>query len=207
MLTYTLAGPYWAALGPLAEACALAGWQALDLGRSDEAWALHETAKAAALESGTRQSLPTSRRNRPMPCSTSTGRAADAVHQVRHAHETAGTRIPARRCVPGLGRPRRKPTRALVTRPPLDRATRLGRECAADELPCLAVDEAQLTRWRGHCLARLGAADAMDDLTLALESRRTPRWASRSTAAAITASHRSPREPGRPLACAAPPTS
>ena len=33
-----------------------------------------------------------------------------------------------------------------------------------DRLPYVFLDEVHLGRWRGHCLARLGAAEAIDDL-------------------------------------------
>jgi tetratricopeptide (TPR) repeat protein len=37
-----------------------------------------------------------------------------------------------------------------------------------DRLAYVFLDEVHLGRWRGHCLARLGAAEAVDDLTSAL---------------------------------------
>jgi hypothetical protein len=40
------------------------------------------------------------------------------------------------------------------------------------ELPFLMLDQHHLARWRGHCLARLGADEAVEDLTAALEGIR-----------------------------------
>lgn len=40
----------------------------------------------------------------------------------------------------------------------------------AAELPFLMLDESHFARWRGHCLARLGEQEAIEDLTRALDS-------------------------------------
>lgn len=37
------------------------------------------------------------------------------------------------------------------------------------ELPFLALNSTYLARWRGHCLARLGADEAVNDLNSALD--------------------------------------
>lgn len=38
------------------------------------------------------------------------------------------------------------------------------------ELPFLALNSTHLARWRGHCMARLGADEAVTDLNSALDS-------------------------------------
>jgi hypothetical protein len=51
----------------------------------------------------------------------------------------------------------------------LDEATRLLPSSNPDtELPYVVLDETHLHRWRGHCLARLGATEAIDELSTAL---------------------------------------
>ncbi|PZS36268.1 MAG: hypothetical protein DLM59_01515 [Pseudonocardiales bacterium] len=46
----------------------------------------------------------------------------------------------------------------------------------ADDLPFIALDPVHLERWRGHCLARLGAAEAIDSLSTAM-ARMDPSFA------------------------------
>src|SRR5690606_15110886 len=51
----------------------------------------------------------------------------------------------------------------------LDKAAQALPANPVDEtLPFIFLDDVHLARWRGHCLARLGAAEAVDDLTNAL---------------------------------------
>ena len=52
----------------------------------------------------------------------------------------------------------------------LDDAARLVDAAGDDSLPYVFLDETHLTRWRGHCLARLGAMEAIVHLTKALAS-------------------------------------
>jgi hypothetical protein len=47
---------------------------------------------------------------------------------------------------------------------------------ADDALPYLMLDAGHIARWRGHCLARLGDADAIDDLQRALEAMGEGRY-------------------------------
>lgn len=53
----------------------------------------------------------------------------------------------------------------------LERADRLLPSDAGDpDLPFLSLDASHFARWRGHCLARLGVAGAVDDAASALDA-------------------------------------
>jgi transcriptional regulator with XRE-family HTH domain len=155
----------------LAEAAALAGWQALDLGQPDRAWSLHETARAAAAQSGDSAVIAHVCAQQAYAL-LDVDRPADAVDQVRHARETAGTRIPGilrawlwaaeAEALAGTGC-------QDAVRTAIDHAVHLIDD-DAEAVPYLALDQMHLIRWRGHCLARLGVADAIEDLSLALET-------------------------------------
>ena len=173
VLAYSLAGPDRAALAAaLAEAAALAGWQALDLGQLNLAWSLHEQARSAAAQSGdpaviahvwAQQACVLLDLDRPVA----------AVAQVRQAREVAGTRIPPTvrawlwaaeaEAIAGTGN-------ELGARAAIDYAVHLIRDDATDDVPYLTLDRTHLARWRGHCLARLGVSDAIEDLSLALKT-------------------------------------
>lgn len=172
LLTYSLCGPNRSALAEaLAEAAALAGWQALDLGRPDRAWVLHETAKSAARDSGNAAVVAHVSAQQAFAL-LDLDRPKDAVMQVRHARREANGRVPAvlrawlkaaeAEALAAAGQ-------ATAARKALDSAARDVSGGAGDELPFLFLDEVHLARWRGHCLARLGSAEAVDDLTTALE--------------------------------------
>jgi hypothetical protein len=52
----------------------------------------------------------------------------------------------------------------------MERAFRVLPDGPADPaLPFLMLNETHLLRWRGHCLARLGSSEAIEDLTVALD--------------------------------------
>lgn len=154
-----------------AEAAALAGWQALDLGEPDRAWRLHETAKHAARESGNPTVLG--------HVSAQQGyvlldldQAEQAIGLMRQAREDAGSRVPdvvrswlwaaEAEALAGAGR-------ELEARRALEAASQLLPADAPDPtLPFVVLDATHLGRWRGHCLARLGADEAVDELSAAL---------------------------------------
>jgi len=51
----------------------------------------------------------------------------------------------------------------------IDAAERLlPRDAADPDMPFLVLGDVHLARWRSHCLARLGASEAVDDPTAAL---------------------------------------
>lgn len=162
-----------AAAGELSQAAALGGWQALDLGRSTDAWRLHETAKAAGHESGDTSALAYAQTQQAYIL-VDAGQL-DAAHElVRAGRHHAGRRVsPVLRAWLHAAE-----GEVLAASGQRDAALR-ALDAAADVLPANAEDDAlpylmlsagHLTRWRGHCLARLGDGDAIDDLTSALAS-------------------------------------
>ena len=170
---YALPGPHRAALaGALAEASALAGWQALDLGDPHRAWSLHEAAKSAARESGDRAIIAHVTAQQAYAL-LDLDRPQHAVTLIQHARAEAEGRIPAvlrswlwaaeAEALAAHGS-------ASLAQQALDEASRTLSEQGSDEgLPFLFLNDAHLARWRGHCLARVGHAEAVRDLTTAVE--------------------------------------
>lgn len=172
LLTFSLPGRTRASLAAaVAEAAALAGWQALDLGNPTTAWKHHEMAKAAAREAGNpavlahvtaQQAIVLLELNQP----------AEAHTLVRHALEEGGTRLP--KLLQAWLLASEAETLAAgghdtQTRRTLDAASRLLPTDPVDpELPFVVLNEVHLKRWAGHCLARLGAGEAVEELTQAL---------------------------------------
>jgi tetratricopeptide (TPR) repeat protein len=172
VLAYALGGTLRAALaGALAQASSLAGWQALDLGRPDRAWALYEAAKSAARESRDPAVLAHVTAEQAYTL-MDLGRVDDAVEQIRHARQVSGRRIPAMlrawlwaaeaEALAAAGEDHR-------ARAALDQAEWAMSRAGGDVLPYVFLNEMHFARWRGHCLARLGAAEAVDELTRALD--------------------------------------
>jgi tetratricopeptide (TPR) repeat protein len=172
MLTYCVAP---GAREPLAAAAAavasLAGWQALDLGDPDKAWKHHEIAKTVARDSG-RPTITAHVTAQQGYALIDVERGEDAVALMQHARQDAGTSVPAvlqswlwaaeAEAHASIG-DERAALRAL------DEASRLLPSSSPDtELPYVVLDETHLHRWRGHCLARLGATEAIDELSTAL---------------------------------------
>lgn len=170
LLTYSTAGtPRTALARALAEAACLAAWQALDLGDLRGAWLLHEQARIAAGDAGDAAVL--AHVTAQQACVLlDLGRHDQASAVVRGAIAEAGTRVP--RVLRAwlwalLAETRSAAGDAGSTRRALDRAQQLLTTAPCDPLPYVFLDAVHLTRWQGHCLARLGAAEAIDDLTRA----------------------------------------
>ena len=173
MLMYTLPGGQRQALAAAtAEAAALAGWQALDLGKPQQSWELHDIAKTAARESEEPAILSHVTAQQAYALLDS-DRPADAVTLVQHARESAGSRVPAllrawlwsaeAEALAAQGE-------ATTAQRALDRAAKLLQPTtlSRDEMPYLALDDVHFARWRGHCLARLGKREAVDELSRAV---------------------------------------
>lgn len=172
LLTYSLPGGHRDLLGAAAaEAAALAGWQALDLGNPQKAWEHHETAKTAAKDSGNPSVVAhvTAQQGYAL---LDLGQSAQAAALIRFARETAGRQVPAilrswlwaaeAEALAAAGR-------GSEARHAIDEASRLlPSDCTNPELPFVVLDATHLGRWRGHCLARLGAKEAVDELSAAL---------------------------------------
>ncbi|ANY06388.1 hypothetical protein AFB00_08890 [Pseudonocardia sp. HH130630-07] len=154
----------------LGQAAALAGWQALDMGRLPEAWRLHEIATAAARESGQPSGLGYARAQQAFIL-LDAGRPHDAHDLIVSARELTAGSVP-NELLAWLRAAEGESLAALGER---DAALRALDAAAAalpaqpeQALPYLMLDAGHLARWRGHCLARLGEASAIQDLGTAL---------------------------------------
>lgn len=171
LLAYCMPGDIRTLLAKaVAEAAALAGWQALDLGRPDKAWTMHEIAKSTARESGDPSVIAHVTAQQAYAL-LDLKRPADARRQIIYARREAGTRIPrlmrswlwaaqAEACAADGD--------ATGTMNALEQATQVLPGQADADLAYLFLDPAHLARWRGHCLARIGAEEAVADLTAAV---------------------------------------
>jgi tetratricopeptide (TPR) repeat protein len=172
-LTYALPGGVRLMLGAAtAEGAALAGWQALDLGDPAKAWRLHEIARHAAADSDDPTIIAHVRAQQGYAL-IDIGRYDDAVRLMSSARKDATGRVP------GLlmswlwaaeGEAHAAAGNETAARQALDTAARiLPPDEVTEELPFLALNDTHLARWRGHCLARLGSAEAVEELTAAVE--------------------------------------
>lgn len=173
LVRYALPGVHReAAADELSQAAALGGWQALDMGRTADAWRLHEVAVAAGRESGQVAALAYARAQQAYILLDAG--ELDAAHALVEAGQHhAGTRVsPVLRA--WLHAAKGEVLAALGERDgalrALDAATdTLPANAQDDALPYLMLDAGHLARWRGHCLARLGDDGAIDDLARALD--------------------------------------
>lgn len=155
----------------LAEAASLTGWQALDSGRAATSWRYYELAKAAARESQDPVIL-THVSAEQIYVLLDSGQAPEALTVLRVAHKDGGGSLPPLLrswmwAVEGevhacLGQ-------KVESQKALERAFALLPQQPDDPaLPFLMLDQTHLLRWRGHCLARLGVPEAIEDLIRAL---------------------------------------
>jgi hypothetical protein len=158
----------------LADAAALAGWQALDVGAVSRAWEHHETAATAGRIAG-QPALLAHARGQQAYALLEIGRADDALSLVRDARREAGRRIPAR-LVSWLCCTEAEVAAAAglesESRHVLDKADAVLPPGSGDdpELPYVSLDQHHLVRWRGSTLARLGDHEAVADLGRALST-------------------------------------
>jgi hypothetical protein len=154
----------------LADTSALAGWQSLDVGTPRESWEHFERAKSAAREAEDPSLLAFATAEQAYVL-LDLNDADQATELVEHArHQSAGA-VPAlmetwlaaaqAEMATGTGD-------ADAARTALDEAGDLLPAAPDDLLPYLVLNEIHLARWRGNCLARLGDADAIDDLNKGL---------------------------------------
>src|SRR5580704_1457414 len=155
----------------LADASALAGWQAIDMGRLPQAWAHFERATAAAREAGDACLLAFAAGEQAYVL-LDLHRPAEALAMVRAAYEETRTAIPHQ--VRGWLRAAEAEMAAAAgqestCRTALDSAAKeIGHGPASEDLPYLALNETHLARWRGNCLVLFGDPQTADDLTAAL---------------------------------------
>jgi hypothetical protein len=155
----------------LSDAGALAAWQALDVGAVQQAWGHYETAKTAAREADSPVLLAHA-----MGEQTYTlhdlGRLTDALSLVRHAQTLVNNTGP-RLLLCWLHAVEAETQAALADeecRRTLERSAEFLPASGDDPaLPFIALNEAHHARWRGHCLAQVGDAEAIDHLTTALD--------------------------------------
>lgn len=153
----------------LAEAAALAGWLALDRGDIQGGWRWHQLARSAAVESGSPIQLGHVLAQASIVL-LDAGQAAEACELATEARRVSRGRVPPRVTAwmlaseaevhAGAG----DHARALRLMDAAESALRAPDE---DDVPFLMLDLIHLARWRGHCLALGGAAEARDYLTLA----------------------------------------
>jgi tetratricopeptide (TPR) repeat protein len=160
--------------GALADAAALAGWQALDVGALSRAWEHHETAATAGRIADEPASLAHARGQQAYAL-LEIGRSDDALTLVRDAREQAGRRIP-NRLISWLWCAEAEVAAAAglesESRQALDQADAVLPPGSGDdpELPYVSLDQHHLVRWRGSTLARLGDHEAVADLSRALST-------------------------------------
>jgi hypothetical protein len=153
----------------LAGAAGLAGWQALDRGDLESAWSMHELAKDGARESGD-QALLAQVTAQQSVVLLDAGQPKVAVEL---AHE--GARLAGHKVAPVLQSwLAATEAEALAAvgegagaRRRLVHAERVYSPEGSESLPFLMLTEAHLDRWRGHCLADLGDAAAVEALHVA----------------------------------------
>ncbi|MCO7192035.1 hypothetical protein [Pseudonocardia sp. McavD-2-B] len=136
----------------LGQVAALAGWQALDMGRLPEAWRLHEVATAAARESGQPAGLGYARAQQAFIL-LDAGRAADALDLITSARTIANGPVP-RELLAWLHAAQGEALAALGDRDAalrsLDAAAGALPAQPEHALPYLMLDARHLARWRGH---------------------------------------------------------
>lgn len=156
--------------GVAAETAALAGWQALDLGKPKRCWELHQRGRSLALESEdaavvahvtAQQAYALLDVNKP----------DKAYAQITAIRETAASSVPAvlrAWLAAAHGEIAAASGRVDEARRSLDSATSALRGGGAETLSYLVLDEVHLDRWRGHCLVRVGDVEAKQHLERAL---------------------------------------
>ncbi|MGH3787078.1 MAG: tetratricopeptide repeat protein [Pseudonocardiaceae bacterium] len=171
LLSYR-AGPQRSALaGVLAGASTLAGWQALDRAALGQAWTHYERAKTAAREADSPALLAHATAEQAFVL-VDLDETNAAVDQLAHARSIAhGTATPLLQAwlVAAHGETLAAAGHADDARRAFDTAIGLLPADPIDPaLPFLFLADAHLDRWRGHALARIGAPEAIDQLTTAL---------------------------------------
>ena len=155
----------------LADASALAGWQAVDMSRLPRAWAHFERATAAAREAADPCLLAFAAGEQAYVL-LDLHRPAEALAMVRAAYEETHTVIPHQ--VRSWLRAAEAEMAAAAgeesaCRYALDGAAQeISYGAASEDLPYLALNETHLARWRGNCLVMFGDPQTADDLAAAL---------------------------------------
>ena len=155
----------------LADAAALAGWQAIDMGRLPAAWQHFETATAAAREAADPCLLAFAAGEQAYVL-LDLGQPADALAKVRAvydqsrsaiSHQMRGWLHAAEGEMAAAARRHGDCHRALD-----EASAELSHGPSGEDLPYLALNETHLARWRGNCLIHFGDPSTITDLTAAL---------------------------------------
>lgn len=155
----------------LADAAALAGWQAIDMGRLPAAWQHFETATAAAREAGDQCLLAFAAGEQAFVLHD-LGQPGEALDKVRAVYDQTHAAIPHQmRCWLRAA----EAEMAAATRQPADcyraleqASAELDHGPSGEDQPYLALNSTHLARWRGCCLIHFGDQEAITDLTTAL---------------------------------------
>jgi len=155
----------------LADAAALAGWQAIDMGRLPTAWGHFETATAAAREAGDPCLLAFAAGEQAYVL-LDLGQPGDALAKVRAVYDQTHSAIPHQ--MRGWLRAAEGEMAAAARRHgvcywALDEASaELSHGPSGHDLPYLALNDTHLARWRGNCLVHFGDPSTITELTTAL---------------------------------------
>lgn len=150
-----------------AEAAALAGWLALDLGKAANSWRLHNLARALAAEAGDTAVVAHVTAQQAYAL-LDAGRTSRAVKQFEAARQMAGTRVPGAVRSWLFAAEAEAHAAAGHTSTTLDLLDRAAAALDGDDVPFVVLDSAHFARWRGSCLARLGHPEAIQVLNDAL---------------------------------------
>ena len=156
----------------LADASALAGWQAIDMGRLPQAWDHFERATAAAREAADACLLAFAAGEQAYVL-LDLNRPGEALEIVRAVYDETRTAIPHQ--IRGWLRAAEAEMAAVagqetICRQALDSAAQeIGHGPSGEDLPYLALNETHLARWRGNCLVHFGDPQTADELATALD--------------------------------------
>ena len=160
----------------LADASALAGWQAIDMGHLPRAWGHFERAAAAAREAkdpallgfaGGEKAYVLLDLRRPVEALDMVRAAYDETrsavpHQLRAWLRAAEAEIAAAAGQEGVCRTALEDASKEISHGP-----------SGEDLPYLALNETHLARWRGNCLVSFGDPETADELDGALAAMGT----------------------------------
>ena len=154
-----------------ADACALAGWQAIDMRHLADAWGYFEKATAAAREAGDMCLLAFAAGEQAYVLAD-LGQHSEALAMVRAAYQETRTAIPHQIRTwlrAAEGEMAAAAGQEAACRHALDQAAcELSHGPSGEDLPYLALNTAHLARWRGNCLVTFGDPETATDLTAAL---------------------------------------
>jgi len=157
----------------LADASALAGWQAIDMGRLAAAWNHFERATAAAREAGD-PSLLAFAAGEQAYVLLDLHRSHEALEMVRAVYDEAHIAVPHQ--IRGWLRAAEGEMAAVAgqegdCRHALDLAAlEIADGPSGDDLPYLALNPVHFARWRGSCLIHFGDPETGSELAAALDA-------------------------------------